>query len=101
MERATFGWDHAQVAALMCDDWGFPTVIAEAIAAHHGSDDADVHELSPVNLAALIPEIDGERGVVAVAERAHDAMGMDTDEVRALVENGFLQAEEIAQQFAA
>ena len=101
MERATFGWDHAQVAALMCDDWGFPTVIAEAIAAHHGSDDADVHELPPVNLAALIPEINGERGVAAVAEHAHDSMGMDTDEVRALVETSFLQAEEIAQQFAA
>ena len=101
MERATFGWDHAQVAALMCDDWGFPTVIAEAIAAHHGSDDAEVHELPPVNLAALIPEINGERGVAAVAEHAHDSMGMDTDEVRALVETSFLQAEEIAQQFAA
>ena len=101
MEHAAFGWDHAQVAALMCAEWGFPEVIAEAIASHHGTSDADVHALPPVNLAALIPEVDGDRGIVAVAERAHDVMGMDTDAVRALVENSFLQAEEIAEQFAA
>lgn len=100
MECDAFGWDHAQIAALMCDEWGFPAVIAEAIAAHHGSDDADVHELPPVNLAALIPEIDGERGVAAIAACAHDSMGLDTDDVRELVESSFLQAEEIAQQFS-
>ena len=99
MEQAAFGWDHAQVASLMCRDWGFPDVIAEAIASHHGSHDGDIHGLPPVSLAALIPEVDGERAIATVAERAHDAIGMHADDVRALVENSFLQAEEIAGQF--
>ena len=101
MERAAFGWDHAQVAGLMCTEWGFPDVIAEAIVSHHGTSDEGVHELRPVTLAALIPEVDGDRGIAAVADRAHHMMGMDTDTVRELVENSFLQAEEIAGQFVA
>ena len=99
MEQAAFGWDHAQVAALMCREWEFPDVIAEAIASHHGTDDGDVRTLPPVDLAALIPEVDGERAIATVAERAHAAVGMDADDVRELVENSFLQAEEIAEQF--
>ncbi len=101
LELAAFGWDHAQVAALMCDEWGFPEVIAEAIASHHGTSDPDVRELPPVTVAALIPEVDGDRGIAAVAERAHDVMGMDLDAAQELVENSFLQAGEIAEQFAA
>ena len=99
MEQAAFGWDHAQVASLMCREWGFPDVIAEAIASHHDSHDGDFHALAPVSLAALIPEVDGEGAIATVAERAHNAIGMDADEVRSLVENSFLQAEEIAGQF--
>ena len=34
-----------------------------------------------------------------LAERAHDTMGMDADEARKIVENSFVQAEEIAEQF--
>ena len=102
IEQAAFGWDHAQVASLMCRDWGFPDVIARAIASHHSSDDgddADSRTLAPVNLVALIPEVDDDRAIAALAERAHDTMGMDADEVRKIVENSFVQAEEIAEQF--
>ena len=99
MEQAAFGWDHAQVASLMCREWGFPDVIAEAIASHHGGDAGDAPTLPAVNLAALIPEVDGDLAIAAVAERAHEAIGMDVDDVRELVENSFLQAEEIAEQF--
>ena len=99
LEQAAFGWDHAQVASLMCREWGFPHAIVEAIGSHHGTEDTEIHTLPPVNLAALIPEVDGDRAIAAVAERAHDAMGLDADDVRALVENSFLQAEEIAEQF--
>ena len=86
----------------MCRDWGFPDVIARAIASHHSSDDgddADSRTLAPVNLVALIPEVDDDRAIAALAERAHDTMGMDADEVRKIVENSFVQAEEIAEQF--
>ena len=99
LEQAAFGWDHAQIAALMCDEWGFPELIAGAIASHHGASDPDVRELPPVSLAALIPEVDGDRGVAAVAERAHDVMGMELDAAQELVESSFLQAGEIAEQF--
>ncbi len=34
-ERATFGEDHAQVGASLAQTWALPSVIVEAIAAHH------------------------------------------------------------------
>ena len=79
---------------------GFPEAIAEAIASHHGSDDPDVRQLPPVNLSALIGEVDEERGVEELVERAHATMGLDHDQVRTLVDDCFRCAEEIAEQFA-
>ena len=99
MEQAAFGWDHAQVASLMCREWGFPEVIAEAIASHHGSEAGDAPRLPAVNLAALIPEVDGDLAITTVADRAHDAIGIDVNDAVELVGNSFLQAEEIAEQF--
>ena len=99
MEREEFGWDHAQVAALMCNEWGFPESIAEAIASHHGSDNPDVRQLPPVTLSGLIGEVDEERGVEELVEQAHATMGLDRDQVRELVHESFRSAEEIAEQF--
>ena len=100
MELKEFGWDHAEVATLMCNEWGFPESIAEAIAGHHGSDDPEINQLPPVNLVALIPEVDEERGVEQLIEQAHATMGLDRDQVHELVEDSFRNAEEIAGQFA-
>ncbi len=100
MERDVFGWDHAEVAALICSEWEFPDIIAEAIASHHGSRDPEIHELPPVTLAARIREIDAEGCVGEVAERAHAVIGLDVAAAQSLVEESFRHAEEIAEQFA-
>ena len=97
MELDAFGWDHAQVAALMCSEWDFPEVIAEAIASHHGSDDPEVRVLPPVTLSALIPEVNAVGGIDLLTQRAHEATGLDPSDVRALVEESFRNAEEIAE----
>ena len=99
MEREQYGWDHARVAALMCAEWGFPESIAEAIAAHHGSEDPEVHQLPPVNLAALIREVNEELGVEQLVEQAEATMKLAGDTVRELIVESFRSAEEIAQQF--
>ena len=99
MEGEAFGWNHAEVGALMCREWNFPGAIADAIAAHHGSDDPEVRELVPVNLAVRIPEIEAERGVDALVEHAHATLGLNVDDVRGLVEESFRRGDEIADQF--
>ena len=99
MERETFGWDHAQVATMICNEWSFPESIVEAIASHHGTDDPEIHQLPPINLASLIPEVDQESAVEQLIEQAHSTLGLDRDHVRELVDDSFRHAEEIASQF--
>lgn len=99
MEREEFGWDHAYVAALMANEWGFPASIAEAIASHHGSGDPTLRELVPVSLTALIREVDDEANVEELIEQAHAKTGLDRDRLRELVENSFRDAAQIAEQF--
>ena len=101
MELEAFGWEHAQVAAMMCSEWDFPDVIAEAIASHHGSDDPETRMLPAVNLAVLIPEVNAEAGIELLTQRVHESTGIDPSDVRTLVEESFHNAEEIAEQFAA
>ena len=100
MEYETFGWDHAEVGALMCAEWDFPEVIGDAIASHHGSDDLAGRRLQPVNLVGFMREVDEERGIEEFAERAQATMGLDPDDLHELVQTCFLGAEEIAEQFA-
>ena len=81
--------------------WRFPKSIAEAIASHHGSDDPDVHQLRPVTLVAWIRETDEDPADLgALVEQDHTTIGMEPDRVRALIDESFRNAEEIAQQFA-
>ena len=100
MEREQFGWDHARVAVLLCAQWSFPESIAEAISAHHGSDDPEIHQLQPVNLVARIREVDDGPGLERFIEEVHATLGLEPDRVRELVDESFHDAEEIAQQFA-
>lgn len=98
LELETFGWDHAEVAMLMCKEWEFPESISAAIAAHHKSG-PEVGQLSPVNLVASIPEAGEDAGIEHLVERAQIATGLDREEVHALVTESFRHAEEIAAQF--
>lgn len=100
MERDTFGWDHTRVGLLMCAEWDFPESIAEAIAAHHGSDSPDLHALTPVTLVARIREVDEASDLDPLVDDIRTTMGLEPDRVRTLIDESFTNAEEIAQQFA-
>jgi HD-like signal output (HDOD) protein len=99
MEAEAFGWDHAQVAAMMCSTWEFPDVIAEAIAAHHGGADPETRGLPAVNLAVQIPEVSPEAHLDRLARQAHELTGLDPSDVQTLLDESFRNAEEIAEQF--
>ena len=102
MELETFGWDHTQVASLMCAEWRFPEVIAGGIALHHAGiadPDTEGHPLTPVNVAVRIREVDEPRGVAELVECANTALGLAEDEVRSLLDDSFRSADEIAAQF--
>ena len=52
LEQEAFGWDHAVVGNWMCSEWKFPTQLANAIGAHHGTGDEEWTELPAVSLVA-------------------------------------------------
>lgn len=96
MEQDEFGWGHARVGMLMCAEWGFP----ESIASHHGSDDAELRQLPPVNLVAQITEEDDGSDLDGLVDAIHSTIGIDPEDVRTLIDESFASADEIAQQFA-
>lgn len=99
LERETFDWDHATVAMWMCDDWGFPERITEAIGAHHGTND-DLVALPAVSLVGVLREQGESTGVEQLVESAYENYGLSRDQVVELVETSFAAAEDIARMFS-
>lgn len=99
LERETFDWDHATVAMWMCDDWGFPDRIAEAIGAHHGSND-DLVALPAVSLVGVLREQGESTGVEQLVESTHENYGLTREQVVELVDTSFAAADDIARMFA-
>jgi len=89
LERGTFDWDHATVAMWMCDDWGFPDRIAEAIGAHHGTGDDELVALPAVSLVGVLREQGESTGVEQLIESAYESYGLSRDQVAELVNTSF------------
>lgn len=100
LEREAFGWDHATVAMWMCDDWGFPDRIAEAIGAHHGTDDNELVALPAVSLVSVLREQDdATSGVEQLIENACENYNLPEEQVIELVDSSFAAAEDISRMF--
>lgn len=67
LEREVYGTDHAAVGQLLCRRWNIPTVLTEAVAAHHGASGTD-GEATPSVLGQMVCLADT---LVAVAEIGH------------------------------
>ncbi|ANM30085.1 hypothetical protein ABI59_11640 [Acidobacteria bacterium Mor1] len=100
LEQEAFGWDHAQVAAMMCSIWGFPEAIGEAIAVHHGSEDSEAQPLVAVSLVAELCETRLEESSERLIGRATEELGQPAEQVRQWVEDGLADGEELAGHFA-
>jgi hypothetical protein len=97
LERASFDWDHAEVATWICAEWDLPEIIASAIGGHHGAD-GDAYDCPPpVALAAFIRETGETFGADALVEAAGTRYGLASDRVNELVESSFAKARELAQ----
>jgi len=99
LERETFGWDHATVAMWMCDNWGFPDRIAEAIGAHHGTRDDELVPLPAVSLVSFLREQEEAAGVEQLVEDAFENYNLPRDQVLDLVDISFAGAKDMARMF--
>ncbi|MDD9946074.1 MAG: HDOD domain-containing protein [Myxococcales bacterium] len=98
LERSCFGWDHAEVAGLMCVQWHFPDLLAIAINQHH---ETELDQAVPpaVALAAFLKESMVEPGVEQIVETVNSRFGVSRDRTTALLEQAFGEAQEVARLF--
>jgi len=104
MERAVFGFDHAEVGARLAEQWRFPTQSVEAIRHHHDADPC--HHLKLVRpvwlgyeLATVVCLSDPAPALSRVGMRADQWFGFSRDEVKKLIREIAEDAEELSDLF--
>jgi len=95
-EKAAYGFDHSEVAGWLCECWGFPETLQQAIAGHHGTGDAP----TPVLLVAMIGGSTLERPDELV-ETAQARFGVGHDAVKTAIEMGRREGDALARALAA
>lgn len=102
LERAEFGWDHAEVGTWLCQKWDLPDRLMTAIGAHHtaltGGSDANACPPA-VALVAHIRETEDRLGEEKLIEDARVRFDIPADEGAELIKTSFKQAEGLARLF--
>ncbi len=99
LERETFGWTHGLVASWMFDEWGFPEVLAVAVA-EEGDPVTDDVEFPVVRVVAeLNRPADRDTVVCHVARRMEQVLGIDESEGVGILERSYEQADGLAGSF--
>ena len=93
------GTDHAEVATWLCDQWSLPENLGLAVGGHH-QPQGSVEGCPPaLCLVALIREVEDTSGIDELIALAQGRYGLDKDQLVALVDKSFEDAEELALLF--
>ena len=92
LERAAFGWDHAELGATIAEAWELPENLVEGIRNHHPAPGAQVS--AAVHLVGLIPESVDE--VDSLVATAYSDYGLEETWMRDTVSRAKDQACELA-----
>ena len=91
-ERSIFGFDHAMIAGILCNNWNLPKSISFAIRHHHQPSRADDHQLSHiVHLADYYTgkagmAVTGKAGGQMLDNSSHTIVPLEPDALRAMAE---------------
>lgn len=99
LERATFEWDHAEVATWICQEWSLPETITMAIGEHHGSLDLGGSCPAPVRVVNCVRDADDNDGLDQLLAQAPSALGLEPEQVKEAVEDGLQTAESLFNLF--
>lgn len=104
-ERAILGLDHAELGALMVEDWGLPAHIVEAVRCQHRPGDAGEHQplAYHVHVAdAVASMVGGVQGIDALWYSLDpywsEVVGLADGQFEALVEDVRTMSEDVEQQ---
>lgn len=96
LERDAFGYDHAELAARMCQQWQFAGAVTAAIGGHHGATDG---AKSPVQAVSALTDAPQGYGEEQVAAHAIEQLGMTPADAAELIKSSEAAAEELARLF--
>lgn len=101
LERGSFEWDHAEVAAWICSEWELPENIARAIHNHHDPKLDGHHDtLIPVRIVSILREDQENNGVDEMISTAESVYGISADKLESLIEPCFEKAKDLAKMIA-
>jgi len=91
-ERRLLGFDHCEAGAMLAENWGFPTILRDAIRFHHDPQLADVgnevvYSVAVGNLLALIIEQDLDPHTHSLVQGLLAKLELDADFVVGLLDD--------------
>ncbi len=95
-EREKFGFDHAQVATWIANEWDLPEGLASAIGGHHRPDDDDYDCPLPVSLVANLSTSEQSLEQFKTVLQAH----IDEEDIAPLLDSARESASELARFMA-
>lgn len=93
LEREAFGYDHAQVGAVMAESWDLPEDLIVAIADHHG---AGPRSPDPVHAVACVRHGDPSHEHAELREHCLDTLHLPVTEVDPLIEAACAESTSLA-----
>lgn len=97
LERESFGWDHAEVATWICQQWNLPENIASAIGGHHDPQNELYSCPLPVALVSLIREEPDLAGLDDLQDLIVSKLGISQPNAEDLMSQGLEKASDLAR----
>ena len=96
LELEAFGFDHAEVGAIIAETWGLPQYLVDAISGHHNWG-GEHHVEEAVQLVSLLRDSEVDDGTLKLIEVGSVEFGADSEVLQQLVNDAVENANEYYQ----
>ena len=94
LEEERFGWNHGLVAGWLCEEWGLPAQLTEAIGNHN---DPEASIPPALHLVAPLREVNPEVSIEQIVGQTSSLFGLPETDIRQIVDESVTQASELAE----
>lgn len=98
LEREAFGYDHAQVGAVMAESWALPEPLIVAIADHHG---AGPRAPEPVHAVACVRHGESVDQLAALRDHCRTRLDLPETDLDPLIESACAESSSLAESMIA
>ena len=98
LEYSALGWTHAEVGAMLGEDWELPENLVRPIRDHHAGASSDWEVLPAVRLVSIHRETEVEFGLEALVEEGRSSYGLDPSWLQEQAATCDEQARELVQK---